>query len=126
LIVKSLIDHIARIEKEPSAAPSSFAPKEPIPVEQEVEVQRQREELGVSAFKKWLKTWKSTSELKKRKIELKRYAQRGEQIQNGNGQELEQSPSAEDARNRQIRDRFLPCHYFDYVGGTSTGGCVDH
>lgn len=20
--------------------------------------------------------------------------------------------------------RYLPCHYFDYIGGTSTGGCV--
>ena len=20
--------------------------------------------------------------------------------------------------------RYLPCHYFDYIGGTSTGGCA--
>lgn len=26
--------------------------------------------------------------------------------------------------SKSADSRFLPCHYFDYVGGTSTGACV--
>lgn len=28
------------------------------------------------------------------------------------------------AKIREKKDVFLPCHYFDYIGGTSTGGFV--
>lgn len=27
-----------------------------------------------------------------------------------------------EARRHGLRNRYLPCHYFDYIGGTSTGG----
>jgi hypothetical protein len=123
--VKSLIDHIARIEKEPpEEAPSSFAPKEPIRREQYVcEPQREREELGVTAFKKWLETWKGRSEVKKSRNDVDKRARRGEQIPDDE-RELEHTVSAEEAKSRETRSNYLPCHYFDYIGGTSTGGCV--
>jgi hypothetical protein len=27
-----------------------------------------------------------------------------------------------DSRVKGMEDKYLPCHYFDYIGGTSTGG----
>ncbi|MCJ1344795.1 hypothetical protein MMC31_002998 [Peltigera leucophlebia] len=32
------------------------------------------------------------------------------------------SPSKKPSKTGDISSRFLPCHYFDYIGGTSTGG----
>jgi hypothetical protein len=117
------MDHIARIEQEPPVAPSSFTPKHPIRREQPNKQQREREELGVSPFGKWRETWQSTSELRKSRNEITKRALRGEQMQNGTGGDLGHSLSA-DARSRATRDKYLPCHYFDYIGGTSTGGYV--
>jgi hypothetical protein len=34
------------------------------------------------------------------------------------------SPSPADSQLRPSLSGYLPCHYFDYIGGTSTGGWV--
>lgn len=36
--------------------------------------------------------------------------------------EDQENKENEEARARARRSKYLPCHYFDYIGGTSTGG----
>lgn len=40
------------------------------------------------------------------------------------GETEEAEDTSRFAKIREKKGRFLPCHYFDYIGGTSTGGSV--
>lgn len=40
------------------------------------------------------------------------------------GETEEAEDTSRYAKIREKKGRFLPCHYFDYIGGTSTGGFV--
>ncbi|RDW58614.1 hypothetical protein BP6252_13090 [Coleophoma cylindrospora] len=89
----------------PKCAMSSFDPQTSSRPKPEVE----REEIGHSSFKTWLARAKS----KRRLGEYERIA-RNQSSQNG----------ADDIKARHDRSQYLPCHYFDYIGGTSTGGLI--
>ena len=44
------------------------------------------------------------------------------QVNNSGVDGPNETERADRAKARVKRSRYLPCHYFDYIGGTSTGG----
>ncbi|KAH8684210.1 acyl transferase/acyl hydrolase/lysophospholipase [Tricladium varicosporioides] len=114
LIMRALMDLIAKIEQEPPTSPSSFYPKDPPTYSYANGDETERQELGGSPFRQWREQFR-------RKRDLAALTRRGTEIQNESG---ESSRLSTEAQARQIRDKYLPCHYFDYIGGTSTGGLI--
>lgn len=49
---------------------------------------------------------------------------RTEDEKNRISQDIDHGDPLHEIRNLAEAKRFLPCHYFDYIGGTSTGGFV--
>lgn len=110
LILQRLVDIIARLEGETEdGVASSYHPCQ-IPQPDEAVNEDTREELGG-----WLKAWKEWREKPKRNKILESYHK--------NAENHDKDQEEAQAR-RAIRSRYLPCHYFDYIGGTSTGGYV--
>jgi hypothetical protein len=70
---------------------------------------------------KHLEPWSLLTPFKKWREKQKQQRSIADLEKNGENQEISEDEQAE-ARARNIRNNYLPCHYFDYIGGTSTGG----
>jgi hypothetical protein len=63
----------------------------------------------------WATPFKNWRDEQKHRRSMSHYEKNGEK------QEISEEEQAQ-ATARKTRSEYLPCHYFDYIGGTSTGG----
>ena len=70
---------------------------------------------------KHIEPWSLLTPLKKWREKQKQQRSIADLERNGENLEISEEEKAE-ARARDVRNKYLPCHYFDYIGGTSTGG----
>jgi hypothetical protein len=111
------MDIIARLERDNEnpgeSAPSSYHPFDhtcgPPPLDE------------MMNDGKRLEPWSLLTPFKKWRVKQKQQRSIADLQKNGENQEISEDEQAE-ARARNIRNNYLPCHYFDYMGGTSTGG----
>ncbi|KAI9762855.1 MAG: hypothetical protein M4579_000208 [Chaenotheca gracillima] len=124
LIVRELMDKIADEEEavlgpdgKPAPADSSFKPSDPVYREQDPQIVPP----GIDNAGLFRVLWR-----KARKQEDGTASHRNSGLtasrRQSAAQMSEKGDDSEKARRR--RSNYLPCHYFDYVGGTSTGGLI--